>query len=79
MSQDKVRTICSSEHLNSFKDKVIIMNTTFVPRPITGRVIEIGPEFLVLEQRDGRKVVARIDSIVSFAMTRNQPKRQEAV
>ncbi|MGV8125706.1 MAG: hypothetical protein ACP5PV_00655 [Methanothrix sp.] len=42
-------------------------------KPITGKLLEINPDYFLIQMRDGRTLVARIDSIVGFGMAKNQP------
>ena len=42
-------------------------------KPITGKLIEVNPDYFLIEMRDGRTLVARVDSIIGFGMVKNQP------
>lgn len=75
-SKDSVSTInslCSKEQLESFINKVCIWNLSFMKGPIVGQLIEINDKGFVLEMRDGRLLVARLDTVVGFGMVKNQP------
>ncbi len=72
---NKVSTnnFCSNEQLEKFLDKVCVFDLTFMERSITGRVKEVGKDFILLEMRDGRLLCARIDCVLGFGMVKNQP------
>jgi hypothetical protein len=42
-------------------------------RPITGKLIEINSDYFLIEMRDGRTLVASINSIIGFGMVKHQP------
>jgi len=42
-------------------------------RSITGKVKEVGKDFILLEMRDGRLLCARVDTILGFGMVKHQP------
>jgi hypothetical protein len=44
---------------------------------ITGKLLEVNNDYFLIEMRDGRTLVARIDSIIGFGMVKHQP--EEAV
>lgn len=64
--------LCSYEQLKKFLNKIIIWNLSFMGQPITGKLIEINPDYFLIEMRDGRTLVARIDSIIGFGMAKKQ-------
>lgn len=74
--KNKINTInkfCSHEQLEKFLNKIIIWNLSFMDKPITGKLLEINSDYFLIQMRDGRTLVARIDSIVGFGMAKNQP------
>lgn len=72
-----INSFCSSEQLVKFVGKICIFNLTFMNQGVTGRVKEVNDNFILLEMKDGRLLCARLDTILGFAMAKNQG--QEAV
>jgi hypothetical protein len=72
----KSSKFCSQEQLEKFKGKVCIWNLTFMERPLTGKLLEVTDEYFLLEMRDGRTLVARLDCVVGFGMTKHQPEAE---
>jgi hypothetical protein len=72
-NKNTIKKICSYEQLEKFLNKIIIWNLSFMDKPITGRLLEINSDYFLIQMRDGRTLVARIDSIVGFGMAKNQP------
>jgi hypothetical protein len=66
---------CSHEQLEKFVNKVCIWNLTFMGRPLTGKLLEVTDECVLIEMRDGRTLVARLDCVVGFGMAKHQPER----
>lgn len=58
--------------LEKFLGKDADFDLSFMDRSITGRVKEVGQDFLLLEMRDGRHSYARIDCVLGFGMVKNQ-------
>ncbi len=56
-----------------FIGKIIIWNLSFMKGPITGRLIEVTDQHFLIEMRDGRMLVARLDCILGFGMAKKQP------
>ena len=71
-----INGVCSHEQLKKFLNKVIIWNLSFMDRPTSGKLIEINKDYFVIEMLDGRTLVARIDTVIAFAMARKQPKNE---
>ena len=67
-------TTHSQEQLEKFKGKVCIWNLTFMDRPLTGKLLEVTDESFLIEMRDGRTLVARLDCVVGFGMAKRQPE-----
>jgi len=67
-----INTFCSAEQLEKFVGKICIFNLSYMNQGITGRVKEVNNNFILLEMRDGRLLCARIDSVLGFAMAKNQ-------
>ena len=65
---------CSYEQLEKFRGKVCIWNLTFMDRPLTGKLLEVTEECFLIEMRDGRTLVARLDCVVGFGMIKHQPE-----
>ena len=63
---------CSSEQLEKFLGKVIIWNPSFMEKSITGKLIEVNHDYLLIEMRDGGTLVACLNSIIGFDMVKNQ-------
>jgi len=63
---------CSYEQMEKFLSKIIIWNLSFMDTPITGKLLEINPDYFLIQMRDGRTLVARIDSIIGFGMAKKQ-------
>ena len=72
-NKNTINKFCSYEQLEKFLCKIIIWNLSFMDKPITGKLLEINPEYFLIEMRDGRTLVARIDSIIGFGMAKKQP------
>lgn len=72
-NKNTINKFCSHEQLEKFLNKIIIWNLSFMDKPITGKLLEINPDYFLIQMRDGRTLVARIDSIVGFGMAKNQP------
>jgi hypothetical protein len=53
-------------NLNEFLGKINAYKLSFLPKSITGRLIEQNGEFLKIEMRSGSVIVAHIDSLVSI-------------
>jgi hypothetical protein len=68
-----INSFCSQEQLEKFLDKVCVFDLSFMDRSITGRVKEVGKDFILLEMRDGRLLCAKIDCVQGFGMVKNQP------
>jgi len=68
-----INSFCSKEQLAQFINKVCIFNLTFMEKSITGKVKEVGKDFILLEMRDGRLLCARVDTILGFGMVKHQP------
>jgi hypothetical protein len=68
-----INSFCSQEQLEKFLDKVCVFDLSFMDRSVTGRVKEVGKDFILLEMRDGRLLCARIDCVQGFGMVKNQP------
>lgn len=75
MSNNKstINKFCSYAQLEKFISKVIIWNLSFMDKPITGKLLEVNPNFFLIEMRDGRTMVASINSIIGFGMVKHQP------
>jgi hypothetical protein len=43
-------------------------------RPLTGKLLEVTDECVLIEMRDGRTLVARLDCVVGFGMAKHQPE-----
>lgn len=71
--ESTVNKFCSSEQLEKFLGKIIIWNLSFMDKPITGKLIEVNSDYFLIQMRDGRTLVARIDSIIGFGMVKHQP------
>ncbi len=63
-------------NLNEFLGKINAYKLSFLPKSITGRLIEQNGEFLKIEMRSGSVIVAHIDSLVSIWHIR---QKQEVV
>lgn len=75
MQKDGINSkFCSQEQLEKFKGKVCIWNLTFMDRPITGKLLEVNDECFLIEMRDGRTLVARLDCVSGFGMAKRQPE-----
>ena len=72
-SKSTINKFCSSEQLEKFLSKVIIWNLSFMDKPITGKLLEVNADYFLIEMRDGRTLVASINSIIGFGMVKNQP------
>jgi len=71
-TKNMMNAFCSYEQLERFISKIIIWNLSFMDKPTTGRLIEVNPDYFLIEMRDGRTLVACLDSIVGFAMAKRQ-------
>ena len=63
---------CSKSQLDRFMGKVCVWNLSFMRNPICGKLIEVTDSYFLIEMQDGRALVASIESIVGFGMTRNK-------
>jgi len=72
-NKNMINKFCSYEQLEKFICKVIIWNLSFMDKPITGKLLEVNPDYFLIEMRDGRTLVASINSIIGFGMVKNQP------
>jgi|WetSurSiteA1Bulk_404760.scaffolds.fasta_scaffold54363_1 hypothetical protein len=70
---DSVKTFCSKEQLEKQLGKTHVWNLTFLERTITGKLVEVGGDFVIIELRDNRRIVARADTILGFGETKSQP------
>jgi hypothetical protein len=70
---------CSREQLEKFIGKICIWNLSFMERPLTGRLIEVNKDYFLIEMRDGRTLVASINSVVGFGMAKHQPQQAEVI
>ena len=68
-----INSFCSYEQLERFLGTICIFNLTFMEKSITGKVKEVGKDFILLEMRDGRLLCARVDTILGFGMVKHQP------
>lgn len=68
-----IKSFCSYEQLEKFLGTICIFNLTFMDRSVTGKVKEVNKNFILLEMRDGRLLVARLDCVLGFGMVKNQP------
>ena len=78
-NKSTITKFCSYEQLEKFLNKIIIWNLSFMDQAITGRLLEVNPEYFLIEMRDGRTLVACLDSIIGFGMAKNQPPRRQEV
>ncbi len=69
-----IKSFCSREQLEKFLNTICVFDLTFMERSVTGRVKEVGDDFILLEMRDGRLLCARIDCVLGFGMIKNQPR-----
>lgn len=72
-NKNTINKFCSSEQLEKFLGKIIIWNLSFMDKPITGKLLEVNADYFLIQMRDGRTLVARIDSIIGFGMVKHQP------
>ena len=72
-NKPSINSFCSQEQLEKFLDKVCVFDLSFMDRSVTGRVKEVGKDFILLEMRDGRLLCARIDCVQGFGMVKHQP------
>ena len=72
-TKNTISKFCSSEQLEKFLNKVIIWNLSFMDKPITGKLLEVNSDYFLIEMRDGRTLVASINSIIGFGMVKHQP------
>jgi len=68
-----INSFCSYKELVKFLGTICIFNLTFMEKSITGKVKEVGKDFILLEMRDGRLLCARVDTILGFGMVKHQP------
>jgi hypothetical protein len=73
INTSSIKSFCSKEQLKRFLDTICVFDLTFMDRSVSGRVKEVGDDFILLEMRDGRLLCARIDCVLGFGMVRNQP------
>jgi hypothetical protein len=66
----------SKINLNEFLGKINAYQLSFLPKSITGRLIEQNGDFLKIQLRSGSVIVAHIDSLVSIWHIR---QKQEVV
>jgi hypothetical protein len=55
-----------------FKGKIVRIDNEHHNLPIFGRLIEISPQFLTIERRDGRLTLIKRKAILSIEAVRNQ-------
>ena len=72
-TKNKINKLCSHEQLEKFLNKIIIWNLSFMDKPITGKLLEVNSDYFLIEMRDGRTLVASINSIIGFGMIKHQP------
>jgi len=72
-TKNTINKFCSSEQLEKFLGKVIIWNLSFMDKPITGKLLEVNHDYFLIEMRDGRTLVASLNSIIGFGMVKHQP------
>ena len=72
-SDTSINRFCSYEELEKFLGSICVFSLTFMERSITGKVKEVGKDFILLEMRDGRLLCARVDTILGFGMVKHQP------
>ena len=72
-TKNTISKFCSHEQLEKFLGKIIIWNLSFMDKPITGKLLEVNPDYFLIEMKDGRTLVASINSIIGFGMVKNQP------
>lgn len=41
-------------------------------RPLTGKLMEVNDEYFLIEMRDGRTLIARLDCVIGFGMAKHQ-------
>ena len=73
ISKPSINSFCSFERMEKFVNKICVFDLSFMERSITGKVVEINPNYILLEMRDGRLLCARLDTILGFGMVKNQP------
>ncbi len=71
-STSSINKFCSSEQLAKFIGKICIWDLSFMDRPLTGKLLEVNNEYFLIEMRDGRTLVAKLDSVVAFGMAKRQ-------
>jgi hypothetical protein len=71
-NKNSINKFCSYEQLEKFLGKIIIWNLSFMEKPITGKLLEVNSDYFLIEMRDGRTLVASINSIIGFGMARKQ-------
>jgi hypothetical protein len=67
-----INSFCSQEQAVKFLNTICVVDFSFMKKSVTGRIKEVGPEFILLEMRDGRLLCARIDCVQGFGMVKNQ-------
>jgi hypothetical protein len=67
-----INTFCSHEQLKKFIGKICIWNFTFMKSAITGKLIDVTSDYMLIEMRDGRTMCAKLACINGFAMTKKQ-------
>jgi len=71
-NKNSINKFCSYEQLEKFLGKIIIWNLSFMEKPITGKLLEVNSDYFLIEMRDGRTLVASINSIIGFGMAKKQ-------
>ena len=71
-NKSTINKLCSSEQIKKFLNKIIIWNLSFMDQPITGKLIEINGDYFLIEMKDGRTLVARVDTVIAFGMAKKQ-------
>lgn len=71
-NKSTINKLCSSEQIKKFLNKIIIWNLSFMDQPITGKLIEINSDYFLIEMKDGRTLVARVDTVIAFGMAKKQ-------
>jgi len=72
MDENLMNRYCSREQLEKFIGKVCIWHLSIMDHPTSGKLVEVTPDYFLIEARDGRLFCARHDTIMAFSMTRNQ-------
>jgi len=71
-NKSTINKLCSSEQIKKFLNKIIIWNLSFMDQPITGKLIEINSDYFLIEMKDGRTLVSRVDTVIAFGMAKKQ-------